>query len=86
MAGTYAVKVWAKKGTDRGVYQLAIDGSNQSTSFDTYATTAPYTEFDLGTVVFTSAGTKLFRFTCQGKNASSAGYKLYGDCIKLEAQ
>ncbi|MDB6095198.1 MAG: hypothetical protein JWM32_2760 [Verrucomicrobia bacterium] len=82
--GTYAVKVLIRKGNDRGIYQLAIDGVNQGSSFDAYAATAAYVEVDCGTVVFTTAGTKMFRFTCLGKNASSGAYKLYGDSIALD--
>ncbi len=81
--GSYGVVVLVKKGTDRGIYQLAIDGVNQGSSFDGYAATAAYVEFDCGTVVFGTAGTKLFRFTCLGKNTSSGAFKLYGDSITL---
>lgn len=81
--GTYAVKVLVRKGTGRGIYQLSIDGVPQGSPFDCYAAAAAYVEIDCGSIMFSTTGTKLFRFTCTGKNAASAGYQLYGDYIKL---
>lgn len=82
-SGTYNIKVRVKKGGDRGLCQLSIDGMNQGAAFDEYASATAYTEFDLGNVTFTTPGDKLFRFKAAGKNASSLGYKLWTDYVKL---
>ncbi|MEZ0217857.1 MAG: hypothetical protein ACAH89_12035, partial [Rariglobus sp.] len=42
-----------------------------------------FVEVDLGNVTFGTAGNKAFKFTVTGKNASSAGYNLNFDYIKL---
>lgn len=37
----------------------------------------PYTEYDLGTHAFSSAGAHAIRFTATGKNAFSTGYGIF---------
>lgn len=84
--GTYNIKVSANISTDAGKFQLVIDGTNQGTEQDTYSSIYGYAQYDLGNVTFTTTGNKLFRFTMTGKNASSSGYKLFTDYIKLIKQ
>lgn len=83
-AGTFNVKVRVRRTPSFGSYRLSVQGVEQGT-FDCYSAASGYYEFDLGDVTFDKAGTgkKAFRFTCTGKNTSSAGYKLQIDSIKL---
>jgi sialidase-1 len=85
-AGTYEVKVRSRTATNRAQLQLLIDGTNQGAVFDPYSATVGYQEFDLGTVTFTSPGTKVFMFLATGKNASSTGYAIFPDSITLIPQ
>jgi hypothetical protein len=84
-AGTYTVKVRFKKYSSRGIFQLTIDGANQGTPQDEYASTASYVEVTLGTKVFATSGTRNFKFTVTGRNAAntSAYYDLTVDRITL---
>lgn len=82
-AGTYNVKAQVKKHPDRGIAQLYIDGVAQGAPIDEYQSTQGYVEVDLGTIAFTSAGNKQFKFQVTGKNASSNYYTLATDYIRL---
>lgn len=82
-AGTYDVKVGVKKFNIRGEWQLSINGTNQGSIQDEYAAAETFTEFDLGTVTISTAGSKTFKFTVVGKNAQSTGYRIAFDYIKL---
>jgi hypothetical protein len=84
-AGTYDVKYAVKMYNTRGMAQLAINGTNFGPVEDQYATTNVWQEFDLGTVAL-AAGNQVFQFTVTGKNASSSGYSLTWDYIKLTPQ
>ena len=84
-AGTYDVKYAVKMYNSRGMAQLAINGTNFGPVEDQYATTNVWQEFDLGTVAL-AAGNQVFQFTVTGKNASSSGYSLTWDYIKLTPQ
>ena len=55
-------------------------------AWDNYSATPVYTANDIGTVTFGSSGTKYFRFTITGKNASSSSYKIGLDYIRLIPQ
>ncbi|ANE48252.1 hypothetical protein SY83_20365 [Paenibacillus swuensis] len=84
--GTYNVKVKVKKLNQRGIFQLSIDGQNQGVPQDTYdpvATGGVYTELDLGTKTFTTAGNKTFKFMITGKHSESLAYDLVLDSITL---
>lgn len=85
-AGTYSVRVRSRTATNRAQVQLKIDGVNQGAVFDPYSSTIGYQENSLGTVTFSSAGTKVFRFEAVGKNASSTGYAMFPDSIILTPQ
>jgi len=82
-AGSYAVSVGFKKYRSRGKFQLAVDGINQGSEQDQYATGARFVEADLGTKTFSTAGDKHFKFTVTGKNGASTSYQLCFDYIRL---
>jgi len=85
-AGTYDVKVQFKRGalstTNRGQWQLAVDGVNQGAVQDEYGS-GIFVSMDLGNVTLSSAGNHSFKFTVTGKNASSVGYNVNFDRIQL---
>ncbi|QGQ99196.1 carbohydrate-binding protein [Paenibacillus psychroresistens] len=82
-AGTYTIKIGVKKGTNRGISKLAIDGINKGSLIDAYDSTLVYREVDLGTTTL-SAGMHSFRFTVTGKNSASTGYGTAVDYFKLD--
>ena len=86
-ARTYDVRVRYKKLNDRGTYQIALwNGSvyvNMGSPVDMYSSTAAYVEADLGNFTITSTDYHYIKFSLTGKNASSSGYALFFDYIKL---
>ena len=82
-AGTYNLKIKLKKHASKGIFQLYIDGVSQGTPYDEYANGNVYTEVDFGSVTFTSAGNKVFKFEITGKNASSGGPQITLDAVTL---
>jgi beta-glucanase (GH16 family) len=84
--GTYTVEIRSKHGntstSKRGIFQLAIDGVNQGSAQDLF-TSPGYKTMNVGTKTFSTSGNKLFRFTVTGKAASSPGYHINFDYIKL---
>ncbi len=88
-AGNYNVRVGVKNFNTRGIVQLAIASAtvgvfgNVGSARDEYAATETYAELDLGTWSPISTGDKWARFSVTGKNASSTGYTLTVDYIKL---
>ena len=90
-AGNYDLRVGVKKFNGRGIFQAAIAAAggsflNHGTPQDLYSATEYYTEIDLGALTIGTTGEKWFRFTVTGKNASSSGYDLSFDYIKLIAK
>jgi hypothetical protein len=87
-AGTYDVKYASKLYPTRGIGQLSVGGANVGAAVDQYAATSGgiWKEFDVGNVTFAAAGSYQFKFTVTGKNASSSGYGLTFDYIKLTLQ
>ena len=92
-AGTYDVRVGMKKLNTRGIWQLAIsrmDSQNSPTNLgspvDQYASVETFTEVDLGNWSPGTTSDKAFKFTVTGKNASSTGYTLCFDYIRLIPQ
>jgi PKD repeat protein len=84
-ARTYQIKVRYKRNTNRGIWQLAVDGSNVGASRDEYGSVA-YPEVVVGNVTFPSAGSHTLRFTVTGKRAASAAFTLVFDRITLTPQ
>jgi hypothetical protein len=82
--GIYDVKVGIQTGKDKGIFQISIDGINQGTPQDEYSATIGYEVRDLGTMTFTTVGTKTFTFAVTGRNPSSRGYSLAFDYIDLD--
>lgn len=83
-AGNYLIKVLDKTGSDKGQYQMSIEGDLVGAMVDQFAATPAYREVELDEVTFTETGDWTFRFTVAGKNASSTGYGLAIDAIILE--
>lgn len=82
-AGDYTMYVGSKNASNRGIYQLSIDGTNQGSTVDQYSAAITYSEANLGDVTFSTAGYKKFRFTVTGKNTTSNAYGLGFDYLKL---
>ncbi|AEI38977.1 hypothetical protein KNP414_00352 [Paenibacillus mucilaginosus KNP414] len=84
-AGSYEVRVAGKAGANAGTAVLTVDGTAQGAPIDFYkpAAQSAITEYSRGQVYFNSPGFKIFRFTVTGKNASSTGYTVPLDAVKL---
>jgi chitinase len=90
-AGTYSVRVGIKKHPSRGIVQALIGkigGSlgNLGSAVDQYAASSGYTEVVLGTWTPGSTSDKQIQFKVTGKNASSSGFTLCIDYVKLVPQ
>jgi Domain of unknown function (DUF303). len=85
-AGTYSVRVRFKRYNSRGQYQLSIDGSNQGSAKEQYASATSYFEHVHGLKTFATSGTHTIRFTATGKHASSASRYLSIDSVVLQPQ
>jgi len=83
VAGTYDIKVGVRKSSRSGIFQLAIDGTNQGSPQDTYSAGADYTVLELGRVTFSEPGNSQFQFSVTGKNGNSNSYQLIFDYINL---
>ncbi len=81
--GTYAIGARVKKHPDRGISQLYIDGVMQGEPVDQHQAVARYEVVGLGSVTFSTAGNKTFRFQIMGKHPSSNAYTLAYDRIML---
>src|SRR4029077_16526111 len=81
--GTYQVRVGIQTRSNKGRFQLAINGLNVGQPLDEYDPSITYVVRDLGTVSFSTAGNYAVQFTVTGKNASSSGYTLAFDYIEL---
>jgi hyaluronate lyase len=81
--GTYSVYAMDRIAGNKGMYQLSIDGINQGTAIDQYASASGFRESNLGTVTINSTGNKQFRFKVTGSNTNSSGFLLAFDYIKL---
>ncbi|HKF25289.1 MAG TPA: hypothetical protein VKB24_04915, partial [Candidatus Acidoferrum sp.] len=85
-AGTYDVSYTTEKDVNRGYLQFSINGTNLGPQCGQYATAPAFARCDLGNFNFAAAGTYSFKFTVQGRNASSSGYTLAFDNIILTPQ
>jgi hypothetical protein len=92
-AGSYDVRIGVKQWNNKGIWQLAIsrmDSQNSPVNLaspaDEYAAGEVFTEIDLGNWTPATTSDKAFKFTVTGKNASSSGYGLAFDYIKLIPQ
>lgn len=86
-AGAYDLTVLMKKGPSRGISQMSVSDSPNGTytavggPADLYEAALTYTNLATVRTTITTAGTKYFRFTVAGKNASSSGYLIVPDCF-----
>jgi Legume lectin domain/Chitobiase/beta-hexosaminidase C-terminal domain len=87
-AGTYDVKIGLKDFDTRGIWQLAINGTNVGPPQDEYQNTGSgvYVVTDLGNFNFVAAGNYTFRFTVTGNDSASSGYSVAFDDITLTPQ
>ncbi len=92
-AGTYDVRVGLKSWNNKGTWQLAVSrldqqgsATNVGSPVDEYSVNPEYVEVDLGLWTPGTTSDKAFKFTVTGKNASSTGYGLSIDYIKLIVQ
>ncbi len=92
-ARTYSVRVGIKGWNNKGIWQLAISRLDQQGSptnvgspVDEYSASELFTEFNLGNWTPGTTSDKAFKFTVTGKNASSTGYGIAIDYIKLIPQ
>lgn len=81
--GTYRVKIVQREYSNRGIYQLSINGAPQGSPQDAYASPGSFEEIDLGTRTFNASGNYSFEFRVTGKNAASSEYAISIDAIKL---
>jgi len=87
-AGTYDVRFATKQFPTRAIVQLAVNGTNVGAAQDEYNANSSgvFKEYDLGPATFTAAGNYTFKFTATSRNASSSGYTVVVDYIKLTPQ
>ncbi|OXM16394.1 family 16 glycosylhydrolase [Paenibacillus herberti] len=81
--GTYNVYAGDRLASNKGIYQLSVNGTNVGSAVDQYASTSGYSKSNLGTVTIGAAGSQTFRFTVTGKNAAASSYGLGFDYIIL---
>ncbi len=82
-AGIYTVYVADATASDRGIYQLSVDGVDIGQLVDQYSASAANGEVEVGDVTLASDTSADFRFTVTGKHAFSSDYKLSVDAIRL---
>lgn len=83
--GTYRVLVKSKNASDRGIAQVAIQGTDAGVPVDFFAASSgSFVSTNVGTVSFAHAGPMTIRITVTGKNAASTGYRIPLDSIVLE--
>jgi predicted alpha-1,2-mannosidase len=80
--GTYAVSVRLKRLNNRAIWQFSSDGVNHGPTVDGFSTSAAFPEVNLGNLALT-AGSRSFRFTVTGRNASSTSFWIALDQIRL---
>jgi endo-1,4-beta-xylanase len=84
-AGSYDLKLLYKSNSNRGIVQASVDGANQGSVCNQYATTATQqVSCSLGNKALT-AGNHTIRFTVTGKSSSSTGYMVVIDQLALTA-
>ena len=84
--GTYNVKIRVGKGADMGRWQFYTGGINVGVPQGAYSNAFSFSEVNLGNVVYSTSGNKVFRFTVTGKNSASSGYATAIDYVMLTRQ
>lgn len=84
--GHYDLYVRYKKGSDRGILSTTVDGAAVGDAIDQYGNSyaAAYAQAKVGEVLVPATRDITFRFTVDGKNASSSGYKINVDYVNLQ--
>ena len=82
VTGIYDVHVGTETNNNAGIFQLAINGTNQGYEQNQFTPTIGYGTLDLGAVALT-AGPQSFQFTVTGRDLRSGNYKLAFDYIQL---
>jgi predicted alpha-1,2-mannosidase len=82
-ARTYELRVGLKRWNNRGMWQFSSNGVNHGSPIDGYSSSPTFPEVLVANVTFVSAGSKSFRFQVTGRNASSSGFWIALDYIKL---
>ncbi len=92
-AATYNLSLGMKSWNNKGILQLAIsrldsqgNATNVGSAIDTYSANALFPEIEFGPWTPGTTSDKAFRLLISGKNASSAGYGLAVDYIRLIKQ
>lgn len=84
-AGTWSVGFWASRGTDRGIIQWSMNGTNFGSTLDRYNNASQQNAPIIDTTVnLIGTGLYTLRMTITGKNASSTDYKIYTHLIALD--
>jgi Chitobiase/beta-hexosaminidase C-terminal domain/Legume lectin domain len=84
--GTYDLHVSAKTYNSRGIWQLSVDGVNVGTPVDEYNPGETYANYDLGPLVIGAAGNHSFTFTVTGRDATSTGFSIAFDDLRLDTR
>lgn len=79
--GLYDIKAGVKKYTNRGRFQMSVDGVNIGSPQDLYSTTGQYVELSIVNNYQLYAGDRRFKFYVNG--TSGTDYQLSIDYIKL---
>ncbi|HZP60821.1 MAG TPA: carbohydrate-binding protein, partial [Opitutaceae bacterium] len=85
-AGTYQLKMEWKGNNNRGILQLAVDGTNLGPTLDQYASGQTYPTTTFGNVTFSATGNHTVRLTVTGKNSKSSGEILSADKFTFTGQ
>jgi len=75
-----------KGNNNRGILQLAVDGTNLGPTLDQYASGQSYPTTTFGNVTFSAAGNHTVRLTVTGKNSKSSGEILSADKFTFVGQ
>jgi hypothetical protein len=82
-AGTYDLSMRYKAQSNRGQFQMYVDGAPVGPVVDAYASSASFVELLFGTLRFSSPGNHVVRLAVTGKNAAATGYALSSDRFVL---
>ncbi|MCF7847535.1 MAG: sulfatase-like hydrolase/transferase, partial [Kiritimatiellales bacterium] len=85
-AGRYTLSIRYRSGSNNGIAQASIDGSDIGTPLDQYAATVAWQEAGLGTIRIDTNGAHRVALMVTGQNAASGGYTLTLDKICLKAR
>jgi len=75
-----------KGNNNRGILQLAVDGTNLGPTLDQYASGQTYPTTTFGNVTFSATGNHTVRLTVTGKNSKSSGEILSADKFTFTGQ